>query len=210
MADNDPRNPQWATQFADFCDKSKCECDVIETHAVGREFPRFGATSPPGTPKTCSGNYYTLESYGNYNKNTVYNKTANVTLADCCDMCTGVNSVDDIVCGSYTFLPTLADPVNNAATERVNEGAIPTGPGTCVIHGKTSFNDLGPMPSAVTGYFTGLGVKAFVQFASGQVSEIMNGTWYSTQAPGQCNSTGVLGKDCWWRLKEQTAQVCCV
>ena len=77
-----------------------------------------------------------------------------------------------------------------------------------MLHGETSFADLGPALFSSTGFFSGLGLSAYVQKAAGQLSEIMNGTWYSTQAAGECTEPGdVLGKDCWWRVIEQTRAV---
>ena len=47
-----------------------------------------------------------------------------------------------------------------------------------------------------------------LQRAAGQLSEIMNGTWYSTQRKGQCtHPSQVIGKDCWWREVEQTRMI---
>ena len=195
--DTNSRHPDWKETFKDLCDPKKCTCDVIEREAVGREYPRFGATSPPGTPNVCSNNYYTIENFANYNSRSVVTKLQNVTLADCCTSCSNMNTIDKTVCGSYTFVPAVDD----------SEG-IPTGPGTCTIHGPTSFSDFGPRAGVVTGYFSGLGLVAFVQKAAGDLSDLMNGTWYSTQRPGQCNSsTDVIGTDCFWREVEQVAQV---
>lgn len=35
----------------------------------------------------------------------------------------------------------------------------------------------------------------------------MNGTWYSTEAPGECEAGQVVGKDCAWRLVKQTRNI---
>lgn len=196
--DSDPRHPEWKDEFKDVCDPKKCECDVIESRAVGREFPRFGATSPPGTPLQCDANFYTIENYANYNRKTILNQTENVYLADCCAACKSMNTVDVTTCSSYSFFPT-----GNTSAD-----GIPTGTGKCTLHGGSSFSDLGPMPGFTSGLFAGMGLVGFVQKASGEISEIMNGTWYSTQHLGKCNSsTDLLGRDCWWREIEQVAQV---
>ena len=58
-----PEHPEWANDFAGICDPSVCSCDVIETHAVGREFPHFGSHVPAGYPAQCANNYYPLENF---------------------------------------------------------------------------------------------------------------------------------------------------
>ena len=40
-----------------------------------------------------------------------------------------------------------------------------------------------------------------------RLSACFAGTWYSTQEAGRCKPGQVVGKDCWWREIEQTAQV---
>ena len=111
IQDKNPKHPEWATQFAEFCNSTTdCECETIEREAVGREFPHFGASYPSGTPSPqCTNNFYVLEGYGNYNRHSFYNVTDNVTLAECCDLCTGSNTEDETVCGSYVFKPNLTD-----------------------------------------------------------------------------------------------------
>ena len=40
------------------------------------------------------------------------------------------------------------------------------------------------------------------------LARILNGTWYSTEASGECQGTDVPGTDaCWWRLVETTRTV---
>ena len=80
-------------------------------------------------------------------------------------------------------------------------------------------------------FFSGSGVAATVGRATAQMADILNGTWYSTQASatpprasaipaagqchwystqaaGKCNTTSdVLGRDCWWREVSQLAAV---
>ena len=56
-------HPEWAVDFASVCDPSVCICDVIETRAVGREFPHFGSHVPAGYPAQCANNYYPLENF---------------------------------------------------------------------------------------------------------------------------------------------------
>ena len=210
--DKNKEHPNWATDFADFCDPNVCLCDVIERMAVGREFPHFGIPYIPGTPKPqCSTDFYTIPNYKNYNKSSLLNSTKNVTLADCCSMCTSLNTEAETVCGSYTFEPELDHSENKRhrsssgmatlanGSRKVGSGgandfdgfdsfdssseggngyaAIPTGPGTCNVHGVTPISDFGPVLFGVSGYFRGMGTSAFVEQASGELSEVMNGTW---------------------------------
>lgn len=39
------------------------------------------------------------------------------------------------------------------------------------------------------------------------LGRILNGSWYSTQAAGECQQGQLAGKDCWWRLVEQTRNI---
>lgn len=189
--DKDPKHPEWKTEFADVCDPKKCTCDIIERHAVGREFPRFGIPKvSPGTPPACASNFYPLNHFKNKNASTLKHTIEDTSLAACCSACTAANNAGD-ECGSYTFTPELF---------KKN--------GSCALHGATSFTDLGPALLSSSGFSTGSGPSAIIQKAIGKLSDNMNGTWYSTQEVGRCKGPDdVLGKDCWWREVEQVAQV---
>ena len=223
-------NPAYKV-FAPFCDPNVCLCDVIENMTVGREFPHFG-TPPvsPDFPKQCAASYFQLKNFKNKNASTVIKTVKKTTLAACCSACTAVN-VANATCGSYVFTKDLFSKTT----------------GTCELHGATIFSDLAPALLGEVGFFTGTGPAAFVQRATGALSEIMNGrytttfvitlslslstsfasplafsllsslsshclfsqgTWFSTQAVGRCNtSEQVIGKDCWWREVETKRSV---
>jgi hypothetical protein len=172
--DSNPYDPEWATQFADVCDKSKCSCAIVEQHAVGREFPRFGASVPPGTPPHCAANYYVFEDYANHNPFTKINVTEGVALDECCSMCTARNTETRTECGSYSYIP-----MDKAA-----------GTGTCTLHSATSQSDFSRSDNATSGYFSGVGLIAAVERAIGDLSDGMGGTWFSTQVREREARTG--------------------
>jgi len=64
-----------------------------------------------------------------------------------------------------------------------------------------------PSPFSSSGFFTGLGLPAFIERATGQLSDLMNGTWFSTQGSGECRAGERLGKECWWRQVERLRNV---
>jgi hypothetical protein len=190
----DPEHPEWADDFADVCNKTDCHCDIITSHAVGMEYPHIGFVNPTNTPAQCDISFYQLEGYENFNRYSIINTTNGVDLGTCCSLCTERNTESKTECGGYSFTPAKA--------------SLETGTGTCVLHRTASFFDVKRSKDATVGLFTGLGVQSFVQHAIGKLSNLFNGIWYSTQAPGQCVHPGeVLGKDCWWRVINQTAQV---
>jgi len=183
---NSSANPQWRTQFADFCNVSQCSCDAVETLSVGREFPKFGSSVPAGTPAQCAANYYVLPSMGVRNGLKPWRRFKAPALADCCSACTAHNEKKDYSCGLYSY--------------RDNH---------CELFQHASFNDLTPEKGSDSGYFSGLGLAAFVQRAAGELSNLLNGTWFSTQAAGMCAEGDVPrgNGNCWWRVIEQTRNV---
>ena len=172
LADDDRDHPEWKEQFADVCKESflDCHCSAVFRESVGREFPRFGAPSPPGLPGVCTQDYYAWTGIANARNSSFINITEGVELAECCDMCTNIND-DKGLCGSYTFLPDTADQKSTSSL------------GSCTLYGETSFHDLtyAKRKDQVFGFFSGDGIAAQVQKAVGTLSMLMNGTWFSTQ-----------------------------
>lgn len=187
-------HPEWADDFKGVCDERECVCDAVETLSVGREFPKFGKPLPPaGFPAKCSEDFYPIEGYANSNSRTVYKTMESVSHGDCCGACAQGNDAREGTCGSYTYTPSSAtDPYSN---------------GTCILHGHTSNDDLSPAHGSHTGWFQGDDTKNFVETASMSLSNIMNGSWYSTQEAGMCHAGQTVGEDCWWKVIEQKRSV---
>lgn len=160
--------------------------------SVGREFPKFGKPLPPaGYPEICYADFYPIDGYRN-NK-TAFKTLDNVSLADCCAACAAAEHGWER-CGSYSF--TAADAGDGYG-----------GSGTCAIHGHTDSRDLVPDRTSASGWFSGDGLVNFVESASMTLSDMMNGTWFSTQKAGECAPGETVGEGCFWRVVNQTAQV---
>jgi len=151
---------------------------------VGREYPKFGQQTPPNTPKQCAAAYYIIQHAAA--KDSPYKKLK-TDLAGCCDACSKENTdQDDIKCKIYTHNSLL---------------------GTCSLHSTANFSTIRPAITSSSGFYSGTGVKAFVERATGELSDLMNGTWYSTQKGGECKEGQAIGRDCWWRVLKQQRQV---
>ncbi|KAH8055757.1 phospholipid methyltransferase [Aureococcus anophagefferens] len=154
--------------------------------------PKFGKPLPPaGYPEICYADFYPIEGYRN-NK-TAFKTLDNVSLADCCAACAAAEHGWER-CGSYSF--TAADAGDGYG-----------GSGTCAIHGHTDSRDLVPDRASASGWFSGDGLANFVESASMTLSDMMNGTWFSTQKAGECAPGETVGEGCFWRVVNQTAQV---
>ncbi|KAH8048473.1 phospholipid methyltransferase [Aureococcus anophagefferens] len=168
----------------------RCRCDAVETLSVGAT----GSASPcrrAGYPEICYADFYPIEGYRN-NK-TAFKTLDNVSLADCCAACAAAEHGWER-CGSYSF--TAADAGDGYG-----------GSGTCAIHGHTDSRDLVPDRASASGWFSGDGLVNFVESASMTLSDVMNGTWFSTQKAGECAPGETVGEGCFWRVVNQTAQV---
>lgn len=189
----DPEHPEWATDFAGVCDAAKCSCDAVENLAVGQEYPKFGKPAmPSGYPTVCQNDFYPIPKMKNGNAKSKY-ASVDLDFADCCARCAHDNDVKKDACMSYTFFAT--DP------------AAPYGTGTCELHGYTRSSDLVADATATSGWFSGDSLQNYIETESMTLSNIMNGSWFSTQKAGECGPGQVLGKDCWWSLVNQTANV---
>ena len=114
----------------------------------------FGAHVPAGTPAQCASNYFVLQDVSNANKSTIIKTIEHTTLGECCAACTAENTVNETTCYSYTFVKAEKK---------------------CMLHGVSSFSDFRPNLFASSGFFSGLGLPAYLQRAAGDLSEIMNG-----------------------------------
>ena len=117
-------------------------------------FADFGAHVPPGTPSQCENNYFLLDGLSNGNLSTIVKTIERTTLGDCCAACTAANTVKETTCHSYTF----------SKLEK-----------KCTLHGETNGQDLRPNLFSSFGFFTGLGLDAYLQRATGKLSSLMNG-----------------------------------
>ena len=182
-------HPEWATAFAGLCDADECLCDAVETRSVGREFPKFGKPLPPkGYPELCYADFYPVEKMTSPRK--AAKTIRDAPLAACCSACA---AAERGWCRFYSFTPNSADDA--------------FGNGTCALHAYVDYADLVPDANATSGYFSGDGLVNFVESASMTLSEMMNGSWYSTQGAGECLPGQTLGEDCFWRVLDQTSQV---
>ena len=64
-----------------------------------------------------------------------------------------------------------------------------------------------PDRTSASGWFSGDGLVNFVESASMTLSDMMNGTWFSTQKAGECAPGETVGEGCFWRVVNQSAQV---
>ena len=114
----------------------------------------FGAHVPAGTPAQCASNYFVLDDVTNVNKSNIIKTIEHTTLGECCAACTAANTVNETACHAYNF------------------GKLQK---TCTLHGETSFSDFRPSLFASAGFFTGLGLPAYLQRAAGKLSTLLNG-----------------------------------
>jgi len=172
---------RYASDFTDVCSKSECHCEYISTHAVGKEPLPFGSHTPlpPKWPAQCRADFvpYQVTIEDNPEKT-----LQDVTQAECCTKCSEANSFFNY-CAGYAY---------NAESSECEFYKYPrhyTKPtkGTTVAFRSSSRGGI------------------FGRIA--QFSDIMNGTWYSTEAPGECKAGQVVGQDCAWRLVKQTRNV---
>jgi len=180
---NDPKNPQWATEFASVCSKSECECDVIESKAVGSENinTTFGAFSNQSYPQSCVAEGF--RQYNNYFPKGIPGKVVTgISEADCCSKCSSLGKF----CKGYGY--------------EYDKGVCT--PFTVLFTGE-------PRPGSSLGFSdpSDPAIRT-LELQTGKLASIMNGTWYSTQAAGECQPGQKIGDgDCYWRVLNMTRNV---
>lgn len=174
-------NPRFLADFSDVCDKSQCECDYISTTAVGKEPLPFGSHTPlpPKWPDTCKAEFV---PYAVSIEDRPIKSLQDTTLADCCTACSESGS-GFFGCSGYSYDNTSS--VCNLYSHP-RHFVKPTTGVTCGFRSSAHSGLLGRIA---------------------QFSDIMNGTWYSTEKPGECQEGQVVGKDCAWRMVAQTRNV---
>eukprot|EP00040_Diaphanoeca_grandis_P010396 m.53178 g.53178 ORF g.53178 m.53178 type:complete len:422 (+) comp21720_c0_seq1:66-1331(+) len=177
-------HPEWATEFASVCSKSECTCDVIETKAIGVENinKTFGAYNNASYPKICQQKGF-QQFMGYFPSGVPYGKPeTGLSETDCCSKCSSLGKL----CKAYGY-----------------DYASSTCSPFLVILGTT------PHAGGSLGFLdTSTGIEKQLQKQTGQLASIFNGTWYSTQAAGECQPGQQIGDgDCYWRVVNMTRNV---
>jgi hypothetical protein len=184
------KNKKWKTEFQGICSDSECSCDVIETKAVGKKYPlNFGPPPMPknsSLPKQCTADFFPIPFVA---FNATPYSTTTTNLASCCSSCTSDGTTDHPSCSGYTY---KKDSLDNKK-------------GKCeLFHIASGFPSLVPNPDTESGFFNSMTpLQKSVQDGISGLATILDGSWYSTRAEGECKPGQTLGTgDCWWRLIE--------
>ena len=182
---NDTENPQWKQEFADFCDPNVCSCDAVEKESVGHE-ALGDARSLQRLPQQCLDDFYAVEDYVFAGKPT--HTLDGVDEGACCHACASTPRTIISGCGGYTYHEL------NRTCEMFSVFSRPTHPAPA--HSRSGYNLKG------TPYWSPLGS------GPSQLAVLLNGSWYSTRAEGECKKGQSPGSgDCWWRTIQQTSNV---
>lgn len=182
---NDKDHPEWATEFADACSKSECTCDVIESKAVGAEnvgttFSHFNSFNKT-YPAVCKADHFS-QFMGYVPKGIPLGKSSTESEGGCCGLC---NKYGKLCKGyGYTYATQQCQLFGLILT------FTPT-PGT----------SLGFIESGGTNFSRQLGQQ------TAALAKSLNGTWYSTQAAGECGPGQTVGDGCYWRVVNMTSNV---
>eukprot|EP00462_Mataza_sp_D1_P006390 CAMPEP_0175124088 /NCGR_PEP_ID=MMETSP0087-20121206/2590_1 /TAXON_ID=136419 /ORGANISM="Unknown Unknown, Strain D1" /LENGTH=307 /DNA_ID=CAMNT_0016405823 /DNA_START=30 /DNA_END=957 /DNA_ORIENTATION=+ len=177
------KNPQFVKDFGSLCSKNECNCDVVEKQSVGREFPKFGSQTPPGTPAVCADDFFVFEFFKFRSIGKPY-RTVKTDLAGCCSTCAADNAHNSTTCALYEF--TL---------------------GQCSLFSTqpTSFN-VTAAPLTKAGVWMQDSPALWLQHAIGQLSDRMNGIGFRLEKKGSANLAKFLvmaaaGGALWNRLE---------
>jgi hypothetical protein len=176
-------NPQWKIDFADDCSMSQCTCETVDHKSVGMEpLPFGGHMPPPNWPSQCAGKYSSLGQVA-LNVSKPSRITVQKDVGACCTACTDFK-FGFFSCRAYTFYEETGECqlfVNPKGTKAAS--------------------------SAQSGYNAGgSGGSSLFTLISNFAAE-MNGTWFSTQAPGECQEGQTVGVDCFWKMVEMKRNV---
>eukprot|EP01064_Diplonema_japonicum_P039664 TRINITY_DN9_c7_g1_i1.p1 TRINITY_DN9_c7_g1~~TRINITY_DN9_c7_g1_i1.p1 ORF type:complete len:365 (+),score=69.92 TRINITY_DN9_c7_g1_i1:88-1182(+) len=175
-------DPNIKAAFESVCDLKKCHCDAAETLSVGAEFCPLCHNFPvpqPNLPDVC----YTHPTYSNLSvsfKTVLSNET--LDSAECCSRC-NLNKACDVL--TYENSTSRCVTGNGIGSTKVDTNTW------------TMFKDGTKMNGTATMW---LGRIA-------QAAQKLNGTWFSTQAPGECQPGQTVGEDCWWRKLSMTRRI---
>eukprot|EP01062_Namystynia_karyoxenos_P030191 TRINITY_DN22572_c0_g1_i1.p1 TRINITY_DN22572_c0_g1~~TRINITY_DN22572_c0_g1_i1.p1 ORF type:complete len:550 (+),score=168.64 TRINITY_DN22572_c0_g1_i1:79-1650(+) len=221
-------NPQYVG-FADLCDKSKCSCDAIEQLAMGMEVGpmcwQHNKTQtlriPPMPAFLARAQQPAALAAAPALGEAPYWKCAAAVFDSCYEAVMAGDSESCLKCAAAVPQCAAADaaaacsPQPSACYAAVKKqcGRPIAGDeiGACRICAFDAAAE-GPMRAAhcnaslvneacgVNGGGGGWGIGPWSDILT-QFSCKMNGTWYSNQAAGRCNTTDP-GEDCWWRVAE--------
>lgn len=185
--------PKYKSAFSGVCDPNVCKCKAIETLALGHQSIR-GSFSPPknGTiPPSCAANHSATSGLmpldGQQLKGLPYATEHNVTVGDCCTKCSAEHFRKWFPCRGYSFVPGDGSTATGTCARYNIVWGIQRAKGT-----RTAF---------FSGGDSGNAAIQRVLHSLGHLSNLLGGSWFSTQAPGECTGNSTLGSDCWWRLQ---------
>jgi hypothetical protein len=163
------KNPKYKDAFKGICSASECECDVVETKAVGMKYPlTFG---PPPNPKNstlppqCKADFFSLPSVA---VNATPFTTTTTDLASCCSSCTPDSTPS---CSVYTY----------------KKDTLHKKKGTCeLFHIDAGFPAFLPNPAAESGFYNSqTPTQKSVMGHIDDLANALDGSWYSTRAEVQ-------------------------
>jgi hypothetical protein len=198
-------DPEFAKEFASVCSRASCTCDVVTEKSVGREFVglTMGHMGPPSVPVSAKCKAAVEKDCG-----TEFGKQqacafcvqlhAHALMASCTQQelqselfasCFGGGGMP----GMNTFRWTGGARKNNRQCTFFYAIFLTQDPMICL-------DRLGIDSERLTKTVFSL---------SAELAAKLNGTWYSTQAAGECPDGAAVPGDgsCWWRVVEITRTV---
>jgi len=182
---NDPDHPEWETEFADVCSKKECTCDAVEEQAVGAEnvsvtFGHF-INNNASYPAQCKAGHFNQFMYYEP-KGIPLGRATTTTEGGCCELC----GKFDKLCKGYGYTYSSSK---------------------CQLY--TLILGFNPVKGGSLGFIDTSGTN-FTRELSKQTAALaqsLNGTWYSTQAAGECKPGQAVGDGCYWRVVNQSSNV---